>query len=193
MTPDEGATLINRFYDEGWNANNLDVYNELVTEDFVDHQAIPGLPISALGHNRYCSVAMTTGGPDAADVYEEEVNPSNPRQYRYDGDWRDYNTGLYLVKELGRLRDANIPVCIIAGNHDAANKMTRTLRLPGNVHVLNETRPETQRLMIQGDPHPVAKYRVVGPLSNLSSFQQAFSCRSDDAMVRPATERCEVW
>ena len=44
MTPEEGAALINRFYDEGWNANNLDVYDELVTEDFVDHQAIPGLP-----------------------------------------------------------------------------------------------------------------------------------------------------
>jgi steroid delta-isomerase-like uncharacterized protein len=44
MTPDEGAALINRFYDEGWNANNLDVYDELVIEDFVDHQAIPGLP-----------------------------------------------------------------------------------------------------------------------------------------------------
>ncbi|TMQ33335.1 MAG: penicillin acylase family protein, partial [Planctomycetota bacterium] len=50
---------------------------------------IPGLPLSVLGHNRYCSVAMTTGGPDAADVYEEELNPENPRQYRYDGQWRD--------------------------------------------------------------------------------------------------------
>ena len=44
MTPEEGRALINRFYDEGWNANNLDVYDELVTEDFLDHQAIPGLP-----------------------------------------------------------------------------------------------------------------------------------------------------
>ena len=40
----ENRALIQRFYDEGWNANNLDVYDELVTEDFVDHQAIPGLP-----------------------------------------------------------------------------------------------------------------------------------------------------
>jgi len=64
----------------------------------------------------------------------------------YDGDWRDFNTGLYLVRELGRLRDANIPVYIISGNHDAANKMTRTLRLPGNVRVLDDSRPETVRL-----------------------------------------------
>jgi exonuclease SbcD len=64
----------------------------------------------------------------------------------YDGDWRDYNTGLHLVQELNRLRDADIPVLVIAGNHDAANKMTRGLRLPGNVRVLGADRPETVRL-----------------------------------------------
>ena len=64
----------------------------------------------------------------------------------YDGDWRDYNTGLYLVRQLGRLRDARIPVFVIAGNHDAANKMTRMLRLPDNVRFLAHDRPETVRL-----------------------------------------------
>lgn len=51
--------------------------------------SILGVPIPALGHSQYCSVAMTTGGPDTSDVYEEEINPENPRQYRYDGKWRD--------------------------------------------------------------------------------------------------------
>jgi DNA repair protein SbcD/Mre11 len=64
----------------------------------------------------------------------------------YDGDWRDYNTGLFLVRELGRLRDLKIPVFIIAGNHDAANKMTRALRLPANVRFLAHERPETIHL-----------------------------------------------
>jgi DNA repair exonuclease SbcCD nuclease subunit len=64
----------------------------------------------------------------------------------YDGEWRDFNTGLFLIGELGRLRDANIPVVVIAGNHDAANKMTRTLRLPPNVRLLDHARPETLRL-----------------------------------------------
>jgi exonuclease SbcD len=64
----------------------------------------------------------------------------------YDGDWRDYNTGLYLTRELGRLRELKIPVFIIAGNHDAANKMTRALRLPENVRFLGHERPETVHL-----------------------------------------------
>lgn len=57
----------------------------------------------------------------------------------------------------------------------------------------DEIRPETQRLMVQGDPHPIAKFRVIGPLSNLAAFAQAFSCRSDSPMVRSSAERCEVW
>ena len=57
----------------------------------------------------------------------------------------------------------------------------------------DEIRPETQRTMVQGDPHPIAKYRVNGPLSNLPAFSEAFSCKADDAMVRSKADRCEVW
>ncbi len=57
----------------------------------------------------------------------------------------------------------------------------------------DEIRIETQRVMMQSDPHPVAKFRVNGPLSNLPEFQQAFSCKADAAMVRPPDKRCEVW
>lgn len=57
----------------------------------------------------------------------------------------------------------------------------------------DETRAETQRTMIQGDPHPVAKYRVNGPLSNLTAFREAFQCKADAPMVRSGKERCEVW
>jgi putative endopeptidase len=55
----------------------------------------------------------------------------------------------------------------------------------------DETRPETQRLMIQGDPHPIAQFRVIGPLSNLVEFQHAFNCPAGAPMVRH--NRCDVW
>lgn len=57
----------------------------------------------------------------------------------------------------------------------------------------DEIRIETQRVMMQSDPHPVAKYRVNGPLSNLPEFQQAFSCQADAPMVRQGDKKCEVW
>jgi len=57
----------------------------------------------------------------------------------------------------------------------------------------DEMRPEAQRKMIQGDPHPMAKFRVIGPLSNFPPFAQAFSCKAGSAMVRPADKQCVVW
>jgi DNA repair exonuclease SbcCD nuclease subunit len=64
----------------------------------------------------------------------------------YDGDWKDYNTGLYLVSQLARLREAGIRVLITAGNHDAASAITKSLRLPENVHVFPADRAGTVRL-----------------------------------------------
>jgi endothelin-converting enzyme/putative endopeptidase len=55
------------------------------------------------------------------------------------------------------------------------------------------TRPETQKLMVQGDPHPVAKYRVLGPMSNFPPFAAAFNCKAGSAMTRTDAERCVVW
>src|SRR3974390_854025 len=43
----------------------------------------------------------------------------------YDGDWRDYQTGLFFVKEMGRLAQAKIPVFLLHGNHDAESQITR--------------------------------------------------------------------
>ena len=51
----------------------------------------------------------------------------------YDGDWREYRTGLHFVQQATKLRDAKIPIYMIAGNHDAANRMTKSLTLPENV------------------------------------------------------------
>jgi len=61
----------------------------------------------------------------------------------YDGDWKDFNTGLYFVSQTAKLRDAGISVYIIFGNHDAASKITKSLRLPDNVHTFPSNKPET--------------------------------------------------
>ncbi len=60
----------------------------------------------------------------------------------YDGDWKDYNTGLYFVERMGRLREVGIYVFIVAGNHDAASQITKHLRLPDNVTLFSTKNPE---------------------------------------------------
>ncbi|SDG29484.1 DNA repair exonuclease SbcCD nuclease subunit [Sinosporangium album] len=63
----------------------------------------------------------------------------------YDGDWRDYQTGLFFVRCMSELREAGIPVYMVSGNHDAQNRMTRSLRLPSTVFMLEADGPETRR------------------------------------------------
>jgi len=60
----------------------------------------------------------------------------------YDGDWKDYNTGLYFVERMGRLREAGIRVFIVMGNHDAASQITKHLGLPDNVTLFSTKHPE---------------------------------------------------
>ena len=57
----------------------------------------------------------------------------------------------------------------------------------------DEIRPDAQRQFVLTNPHPVSKYRVIGPLSNLPEFCKAFGCKAGDAMVRAAEVRCSVW
>ena len=61
----------------------------------------------------------------------------------YDGEWKDYNTGLFFAERMGRLRRQNIRVFMVSGNHDAASQITRSLQLPDNVQVLSTKKPQT--------------------------------------------------
>ena len=49
---------------------------------------LPGCPFIGLGHNANVAWAMTTGGPDTADVYELTLKSDDPTKYSYDGQWR---------------------------------------------------------------------------------------------------------
>jgi DNA repair protein SbcD/Mre11 len=61
----------------------------------------------------------------------------------YDGDWRDYNTGLYFLAQMSRLRDSGVQVFFIRGNHDASSQITRRLNLPDHVREFSTRKPET--------------------------------------------------
>ena len=64
----------------------------------------------------------------------------------FDGDWKDYNTGIYFMNRMGRLKEAGIDVFVVSGNHDAASQISRTLHLPENVRLLSHKKPETMIL-----------------------------------------------
>ncbi len=61
----------------------------------------------------------------------------------YDGSWKDYNTGHFFCREMGRLNKVGIPVYLLLGNHDADSEMTKKLTLPPNVHQFETRKAST--------------------------------------------------
>ncbi|MDE3198246.1 MAG: M13 family metallopeptidase [Acidobacteriota bacterium] len=60
----------------------------------------------------------------------------------------------------------------------------------GQVWCQNVT-AQAARLSALTDPHSLGRYRVNGVLQNMPEFQQAFGCKTADAMVSP--NACRVW
>ena len=50
---------------------------------------LPGQPFVIAGHNADIAWGMTNVMLDGADFYIETVNPENPNQYKYNGEWKD--------------------------------------------------------------------------------------------------------
>lgn len=61
----------------------------------------------------------------------------------YDGNRDDFQTAVFLQRQLHRLDAAKVDVVIAYGNHDAESEITRRLQLPANTTVLPTGTPDT--------------------------------------------------
>jgi putative endopeptidase len=57
----------------------------------------------------------------------------------------------------------------------------------------NSIRDDAMRVRLNTDPHSPGRYRVMGPLSDLPEFHEAFACAPGTAMSRPEAERPSIW
>lgn len=64
----------------------------------------------------------------------------------FDGELRNFQTGLYFMDGMRRLDEAGIDVFMVLGNHDSANRFADKLSLTGNVHVFPKAKPATHLL-----------------------------------------------
>ncbi len=60
-----------------------------------------GIPGVIVGHNDHIAWGVTNVGPDVQDLYIEKINPDNPNQYEYMGEWRDMNLIEEVIKVNG--------------------------------------------------------------------------------------------
>jgi penicillin amidase len=67
-----------------------------------------GVPSVIIGHNDQIAWGMTNLGPDVQDLFIERVNPENPNQYEFRGEWVD----MEIVREEIRVAGEDDPVII---------------------------------------------------------------------------------
>ena len=68
---------------------------------------LPGLPFVVLGRTEKVAWGFTNTGPDVQDLYLEQINPTNPKQFRMpdvDGQtvWADFKTRSEVIKVKGQ-------------------------------------------------------------------------------------------
>lgn len=119
----------------------------------------------------------------------------------FDGAWRDFNTGLFFVSQMKRLRDAGIGVVIARGNHDALSRIPSHLRLPDNVRELGTERAETVAfeeldVAVHGQSYPThavtadlaAHYpKAIAGTLNVGLLHTALEGHPDHATYAPTT------
>ena len=57
----------------------------------------------------------------------------------------------------------------------------------------NNVRPEALRQLILTDPHSPGEYRVIGTLSNMPQFYEAFGIKEGSKMWREPAKRVRIW
>jgi DNA repair protein SbcD/Mre11 len=100
------------------------------------------LPASAI---RHCTRRAFTAMIDLARA--EDVAFVVIAGDLYDGDWKDFSTGLFFADEMRRLAR---PCFLVRGNHDARSLITRNLTLPSNVREFSSRTCETVSLADPG-------------------------------------------
>ena len=73
MSVDENKALTQRFFDEVLSQGNLEVIDELLAEDFVEHQAFPGMPTTGPEAAKATMGVFLAAFPDLSATIEDIV------------------------------------------------------------------------------------------------------------------------
>lgn len=66
----------------------------------------PGVPGVVIGHNNRIAWGVTNVGPDVQDLFIEKINPDNPNQYEFQGQWQD----MQVIEETIAVKGRTEPV-----------------------------------------------------------------------------------
>lgn len=69
---------------------------------------IPGEPFVVAGHNEKIAWGMTNLMVDDVDLFTERINPENPNQYFFNGEWKDLIRNTEIIRIKGSKQDTVI-------------------------------------------------------------------------------------
>ncbi|MHC4403129.1 MAG: penicillin acylase family protein, partial [Planctomycetota bacterium] len=107
-----------------------------------------GTPLPGIGVSPAAAWTVTAGGADSSDAYALKINPNDPHQYEFDGDWEP----MTVRRETIRIRDGDsyreetvesmatrhgpvlrtktgVPFAAAFGGHDHADSIEQTYRM----------------------------------------------------------------
>ena len=102
LTESGGAILANDMH-LGMGLPSIWHSAHLILEDEFNITGVmfPGIPGIIAGFNEHIAWGLTNTGPDVQDLYQLELNPENPQQYLYMGQWRDADVHLETFQVKG--------------------------------------------------------------------------------------------
>ncbi len=74
--------------------------------------SFPSAPGVIIGHNRHIAWGVTNLGPDVQDLFVEKINPNNPNQYEFQGEWRDMQVIEEYIRVAGQAEPEKLTVRI---------------------------------------------------------------------------------
>lgn len=89
--PHLGIQMPSIWYEVGLHAPDMDVVGF----------SFAGTPGVVIGHNAHIAWGVTNANPDVQDLFIEKINPNNPRQYEFEGEWRDMAVFEEVIKVNG--------------------------------------------------------------------------------------------
>jgi predicted ester cyclase len=93
MSTEENKALVRRFFEDGWNKQNLALVDELLSADYVDHDLPPGFPPTRDGFKQSASMYWS-GFPDGRLEIEDQVAEGDRVVTRWSG--RATHTGEFM-------------------------------------------------------------------------------------------------
>jgi penicillin amidase len=78
---------------------------------------LPGSPVVVIGHNEHIAWGLTNSCADQQDLFIEKINPDNPDQFLYKGEWLDMEIKYENIKVKGENGFYDLPIKIRSTIH----------------------------------------------------------------------------